>query len=248
MKKGNENDMKHTWEGIAVVLLSLCLLLGAGSAAQAENASPREGAVWELYSIDGSYTDDVGNRTEYSWHVPQLSTVQSEAPEAAQEINREISEKFGTAVERELKSMQMGTSILTPSVRWKAYWHENWVFLLVSADISWDMTEYGVYGYDFSTESRVSNESILQELGITQQEYLEKLQEKVTSMFEEQNSTFPEEYRQQGDYEKLLQQTLDWLSPEDPIFIGPCDDVETVVSIAAIAGAGKYSYIAAPFL
>ncbi|MBQ6366708.1 MAG: hypothetical protein IJI61_09950 [Oscillospiraceae bacterium] len=237
--------MKHRPESITAVLISLCLLLSVGSAALADSASPREGAVRELYSIDGSYTDDVGNHTVYSWHVPQLNTAQSEA---AQEINREISDKFGSAVERELQSMQLGTSILTPSIYWKAYWHENWVFLLVSADISWDMTEYGVYGYDFSTDSRVSNESILQELGITEQEYLEKLREKVTSMFEEQNRTLPEEYRQKGGYDHLLQQTLDWINPEDPIFIGPYGDAETIVSIAAFAGAGRYSYIAEPFL
>ena len=67
-------------------------------------------------------------------------------------------------------------------------------------------------------------------------------------MFEEQNRTLPEEYRQKGGYDHLLQQTLDWINPEDPIFIGPYGDAETIVSIAAFAGAGRYSYIAEPFL
>ena len=63
--------MKTTMRKMLSVLLLLGLMLSVSPAAFAEQ--PRKNAVCELYSEDGYYVDDVGNRETYSYHLPQIN-------------------------------------------------------------------------------------------------------------------------------------------------------------------------------
>ena len=74
------------------VFLALVFLSGILPAAYADQS--QQNAVCELYSVDGYYEDDVGNRDTYSYHVPQIN---ADTP-AAKEINTEIAERFGKLV------------------------------------------------------------------------------------------------------------------------------------------------------
>lgn len=224
-------------------IFSLCLLLGLSVPAGAEGPVPRSGSVMELYSAEGCYTDLVGNMESYSYHVPQLSA----DTEAAKEINREIEERFGGVVEEQFLNMSEGYSLWCWNSEWHAYWHGSQLFLLLSANLEGGFTDLAAYGYDFEKDCRVSNEMILEELNISEEEYLSNLREKVQLIFEGMYSSLSGLDRERVGYDELLKKTLDWLDLEQPMFIDGTGQIVTIVKIASVAGAEWYYHQATPF-
>ena len=84
----------------AVFMMVLVLLISCPVTSFADN--PRQKPIFELYSVEGSYEDSVGNIEIYSYHVPQIF---SDTP-AAKEINAEIAERFGKRVEEQFQNMK----------------------------------------------------------------------------------------------------------------------------------------------
>ena len=226
---------------ILSVLLALCLLLTLTAAACAE--APVQNAVLELYSAEGIYEDSVGNVEQYSFHVPQIYANSL----AADEINAEIAERFGKVVESQFENMEGGYSLWSWNVEWHAYWTGTQLFLLITADTDGGFTDTAAYGYDFKTDSRVTNEMILKQKGITEEEYLENLKEKVQLMFEDMYGNLPEESKKAFGYDEMLEKTLGWLDLEQPMFLDGMGEVETIVKIASVAGAEWYYHLATPF-
>ena len=225
----------------ASVLLALCLLFTFTAAACAE--APVKNAVLELYSAEGIYEDSVGNVEQYSYHVPQIYANSLDADE----INAEIAERFGRYVESQLENMEGGYSLWSWNVEWHAYWTGTQLFLLITADTDGGFTDTAAYGYDFKTDSRVTNEMILKQKGITEEEYLENLKEKVQLMFEDMYGNLPEESKKAFGYDEMLEKTLGWLDLEQPMFLDGMGEVETIVKIASVAGAEWYYHLATPF-
>ena len=223
------------------LILMLCLLAAHPLIPHAEQ--PQQNAVSELYSADGAYTDGVGNRSTYSYHVPQIH---ANTP-AAEELNAEIAGKFGERAEAQLRNMEKGVSLWSGQIGWEAYWNDSQVFLLITADADSDRTEYGAYGYDFSSGKRVTNDMILEQKGISKEQYLEKLRDSVSELFEELYVPIPEGVETDLSHDSLLEDTLGWLSADQPIFLDGNGEIETWVEIASPAGAGKYSHLIAPF-
>ena len=223
------------------ILLTLCLLLACTSAALADQT--HRSPVYELYSADGWYEDDVGNSGAYSFHVPQIF----DASPDAEEINAEIAEQFGSRVEAHFGYIEKGTSFWSWKTGWEAYWSGNRLFLLVTSDLNGDDPDYAAYGYDFDTGSRVTNEMILEQFGITEETYLENLRETVRLMFEESYIPPPAGVKTDLDHDKLLENTLNRLDMEQPMFINQFGEITTIVIIDSIAGAGRYYALASPF-
>ena len=222
-------------------LIAVCVLMLLSVPAYAEG--PRQGAVAELYSAEGIYTDSVGNTEAYSFHVPQL-TAQTKDAEA---INQEIREKFGKVVENQLENMEGGYSLWSWNVEWHAYWHGSQLFLLITADEEGGFTDYGAFGYDFDRDRRVTNEDILKELGVSKGEYIASLREKVQFMFEDMYRNIPEKDRQALGLDAMLKKTLAWVTMDQPMLIDGSGSVETIVKIASVAGADWYYHLATPF-
>ncbi len=219
----------------------LCLLLAVVTCSYAEQTQQK--AVYELYSVDGYYEDDVGNRESYSYHVPQIN---ADTP-AAEEINAEIAEDFGQRVEAQFRSMEGGFSLWSWHTEWEAYWSGAQLFLLITADEDGDNTEYGAYGYDFETGDRVTNDMILEQKGISKEQYQTKLKEAVTVLFEDLYIPIPEGVETSLTHDSLLEETLSWLSEDQPMFLNRFGEIETWVMIATPAGAGRYNHLIAPF-
>ena len=228
--------MKRT----ASALLILCLLLSGSITAMAE---PVQSAVSELYSAEGTYTDNVGNQGNYSYHIPQIC---DDTPDA-EEINAEIAKRFGDTVEGEFHRMKDGFSLTCMNVGWKAFWNGSQLFLLLSADTPNDLVEYAAYGYDYGTGSRITNEMILQQQGISEEEYLENLKEAAKSMFVKMNASYPDDKLEEGDYGKLLEQTMEWQTMEQQMYIDRDGEIAVIAEICAFAGAGKYKQLIRPF-
>lgn len=206
-------------------------------------AGPRQGAVAELYSAEGVYTDSLNNTETYRFHVPLLAADTGDA----EEINNEIRERFGKLVEQQLSNMEKGYSLWSWEIEWHAYWHDSQLFLLITADMEGGFTDYAAYGYDFDSGRRVTNGDILRELGVSEKEYLSSLREKVQFMFEDMYRAIPEKDREAMGYESLLKKTLSWVDLEQPMLIDGAGNVETIVKIASMAGADWYYHLATPF-
>ena len=222
------------------VLLVLCLLLSGSAAAQ---AAPIPSAVSELYSAEGVYTDDIGNRKSYSYHVPQL---RDDTPDA-REINAEIAEKYGGEAEDEFRRMEGGFSLCCGSIGWEAFWSGRQLFLLLRADTPNDLVEYDACGYDFETGSRITNEELLEQRGLSEEEYLAALREAARAAFERLNAAYPEERRADGDYEALWERTREGQTMEQPMYIDRDGELAVIAEICVFAGAGRYKLPLRPF-
>ena len=198
-----------------------------------------QNAIIELYSVDGFYEDGVGNRVTYSYHVPQIN----DNTPAAEELNTEIAKNFGERVETQFKNMEGGYSLWSRRTGWEAFWNGSQVFLLITADEESDCTEYGAYGYDFESGNRVTNDMILEQKGLSEEQYLEKLREATTALFDELYQPIPEGVETSLSHDSLLGDTLGWLSAEQPVFLNRFGEIETWVSIATPAGAGRYDHL-----
>lgn len=224
-------------------VLVFCVLFAFAVSAHAEGPTVLPNAVSELYSAEGSYTDSIGNIGNYSFHIPQLTA----DTDAAKEINAEIDARFGEYVAAQLKNMRGGYSLWCNHAEWHSYWNGNLLFLLVSADMEDGSTDYAAYGYDYDKDCRVTNEMILDRLGITEEDYLENLREKVQFMFEDGWRSVSVEDRPLLGYDMAMENTLNWADMDQPMFLNGFGDIVTIVKIASVAGAGWYYYLATPY-
>ena len=227
---------------IVSLILALGLALSLCAAASADGTPPKS-SVTELYSAEGVYTDSVGNTENYCFHVPQLNA----DTKAAAEINAEIAERFGERVEDQFENMAGGYSLWMWESVWHAYWQGSRLFLMLSSEIEGGFTDMAAWGYDFETGERLDNAMILQSLGVSEEEYLENLREKVGLMFESMYSFLTEEQRERAGYDGLLEKTLDWLDLEQPVYLDGSGQIVTIVKIASVAGAEWYYHLATPF-
>ena len=225
--------MKRIITAFSVILL----LLTTVSAAYADQIE--QNIVSELYSIDGYYEDEVGNGVQYPYHVPQIN---ADTP-AAKEINTEIAQDFGERVEKQLEYMEGGYSLWCGNTEWCSFRNGSQIFLLITADENGDITEYGAYGYDVETGERVTNSVILEQKGISEEQYMEKLVEATTDLFEKLYVPIPEGVETSLTHDSLLEDTLGWLSADTPIFINRFGEIETWAEIATPAGAGRYNHL-----
>ena len=182
----------------SVFMMILILLISCNVTSFADN--PRQKPIFELYSVEGYYEDSVGNAETYSYHVPQIF---SDTP-TAKEINAEIAERFGKRVEEQFQNMKDGLSLWSWHTEWHSYWVDSELFLLISADEEGGFKDYAVYGYDFVTDTRLTNEMILEQRGLNAELYKENLREKAQLMFEDMYGTIPQESRAGSGNENLL--------------------------------------------
>lgn len=225
---------------LLAITLCLTLLFSLGNTAWGEVPGYCKNAVSELYSAEGTYTDDVGNVESFSYHVPQLN---ADTPDA-QTINEEIADQFAYYVEAQLENMKGGYSLWSWHTNWHSYWHGSKLFLQIETDLNGGLREMGAFGYDFEKNCRVTGEMILKEFGLTEEDYLKNLYEKVQLMFEDMFSSNP---MKDEFYDELLEKTLSELSMEQPMFIDGIGQIETIVKIYVPAGAGMQYYLVTPY-
>ena len=223
----------------AVILI---LLISYAATGFADN--PRQNSIFELYSAEGCYEDSVGNVESYSYHVPQIF---SETP-VVKEINAEIEERFGKRVEEQFEDMKEGYSLWSWHTEWHSYWDGSKLFLLISADENGGFKDYAVYGYDFETDHRVTNEMILEKRGINAEVYKENLREKAQLMFEDIYGTIPQESRQEMGYFSQLEKTISDENVEEAVlFVDGFGELEAIMKIYSLAGADWYYHLVTPF-
>ncbi len=219
----------------------LCMMLAFAVPANAD--SPRRNSVFELYSAEGFY-DGGGEFSEsWSYHVPQIFDDTADADS----INRDIGERFGTRVEEQFQSMENGSHPWMTSVHWESYWNGTKLFLLISSEEEGNFTDYAAYGYDFESGSRVSNRMVLEQKGVTEEEYMLNLREKVQLIFEDMYGGLSVRDREIVGYDEMLEKTMNWLNPELPLYLDAFGEIVTIVKIASVAGAEWHYHLVTPF-
>ena len=200
----------------------------------------RANAIFEYYSIDGSYTDNVGNLYLYSYHVPQINADSLDA----QAINTQLREQFGTQAGWAMEDIARGTSITVYTIGWRAYWNGSQVFLLVSADFPNDVIDYFAVGYDFEKNCRITKEMLLEQLGISESDYILNLREKTAAAFEFEyagpgkNSVYYDIF-----YRTISDENLN----EAMLYLDGSGSLVSVVKIYTLAGAGWYYGLITPY-
>lgn len=258
-KKISRNSRSAGKRSLSTFLVFL-LLLGLAASAMAE---PVRNAVTELYSADGSYQDEIGNYFWYSYHVPQIDPeavsecvlttenddhTEQTAVDAAEEINAEIRERFGEAVEEQFSNMREELSLWMLDISWKAYWNGDRLYLLVSEETDWGFTDYAVYGFDFVAGQRVTNEMVLAQAGVEESVYRENLREKTQLIYEDLYRSLPEEQRENAGYYEQLERTVsDENLDEAVLFLDGTGEIEAVMKIYSLAGADWYYHLVTPF-
>ena len=122
------------------------------------------------------------------------------------------------------------------------------LFLLISADENGGFKDYAVYGYDIESDSRVTNDMILEKRGITAEFYKDNLREKAKLMFEDMNGTIPPESREEMGYYSQLEKTIsDENVAEAVLFIDGLGELEAIMKIYSLAGADWYYHLVTPF-
>lgn len=201
--------------------------------------------IEEIYSEEGSYTDEVGNTYQYSYHIPALIADTLDA----QTINNEIRQDMGGIVQREMDGMKDGLSLGYLSVSWESYWHGSRVFLVMQSESDFSFTDYKVFSYDFAEGKRVTNEMLLESLGVTQQEFLDGMKKAAERVYTDLYQGISEEERGNMGYQERLAWTLsdENLNMDLMIYLDKDGILSVITPIGSLAGADWYYHIVYPF-
>ena len=227
---------------ISAVLLSLLLLglcacgSGGGTTTNEEKPQYDDSLITETCSDEGSYTDGTGNGEAYSYHVPALVANSDDA----ETINSAIEDKFGSAVEENKKNMQDKLSLYIRGVSWKTYWHDSVVCLVIKAEYdASDYVDYGVYSYDFASNTAVTNAQLFDMAALTEDEFLTKAREEVGKAFDSANSEIKDSF---DGYDDLRDWTLsdDNINADMMTYIDGDGALTVIAPIGVPAGSGWY--------
>lgn len=221
---------------LSFLLLGLCACGSGGTTAKEETPKYDDSLITEMFSEEGNYTDDTGCEEDYSYHVPALAADSADA----ETINSAIEDKFGRAVEENKKSMDDKLSLYIRGVSWKTYWHDSVACLVIQADYDADdYVDYGVYSYDFASDTAVTNAQLFDMAGLTEDEFLTKAREEVGKAFDSANIELKDSF---DGYDDLRDWTLsdDNINADMMTYIDTDGALAVITPIGVPAGSGWY--------
>ncbi len=102
-----------------------------------------------------------GGAGPYDYRLPEIL---SDTPDA-REINAEIDEQIGAAVETSLTAIENDSIPPFRRIGWTSGWNDSVVSLLIEGEADASFTDYSVYHYDFATGKRLTDEELAARLG-----------------------------------------------------------------------------------
>lgn len=199
--------------------------------------------IREAYSEDGTYTDQWNNKYDYSYHLPQIDL---DKP-GARELNESIDYVVGDAIREALDSYEndVGSGLL--DVYWKSAWNGSVVSLLVECVYDWAYTDYLVYHYDCEKDEILYNHDILQMIGMSEDEFVQRARRTAELEFDGNNYFYLTEYAGNSGYDvsfaETRNRTLDDFSIDAGIQIFPAEKTMVVLPIGSMAGASSYQHL-----
>ena len=152
-----------------------------------EQTQPTEAAVYnddwigELYAVEGSYVDGVGNTWAYSLHIPQL---RDEAP-AAQTVNEAIRADFQPKIDALQENIRTETSQTVGNIHWESHWDGGLVSLVVVEESLYGANYYSVYHYDFDRQEAPTGSQILQRFDVDPEAFLGEVRRGAVQAFDQ---------------------------------------------------------------
>lgn len=242
--------MKQTNRKTQAVLLTAMLTLGLlltgcgntsdnpGVSGEDPDFQPDDSLITEIYSEEGSYTDDVGNAYTYSYHVPQLAADTADA----KEINEKIMGTFGNYAKSEMDSMDQNASLFYTDIGWERSWHGSRLYIKLKAD-SGDWRDYDAICYDFAAEKAVTPEETIQSMGFTDEEWLGALRKTAIHKFD---SAYTDNMNKRTFYNsggmelraKLISDKN--IDLEKPVYLNDKNELSVIIAMPSMAGASYY--------
>lgn len=131
--------------------------------------------ITPLYDLSIDYTDIVGNDYVCRYYVPQLNF---DSPDALA-INAEIADTFGVQAELQMHSIDGESSLRYTRIGAEEYRSGSVVTLVCHMGTEQAVQAYEVYHFDTETQTQLSNQALLEALGVDTAEYLSALRQDV---------------------------------------------------------------------
>ena len=201
--------------------------------------------IGEISADDGTYVDGDGNSYEYSFHIPMLI---AHTPDADR-INSAITAFAGDMLREQYSNMEKKYGLSCYEITWNAYWHGSMVSLVLEMRMDFnDVRDYAVYNYDFSMGREVANREILEQLGCTEEEYLELLRTSAVQWFDGLYGELPAQYKNAFyDRQRAWTGSDENVSMDRMMYLDENGALAVVMPVASLAGADWYYYILYPF-
>ena len=232
---------------LLALALSLCAC-GEVSPAPAESSQPLdppdhadseapqlpEDIVVTAFEKSGDYTDSLGNEYHYSYRIPAINA----EPEEARRLNELIYTQLMSVVDKELKSMDDGLSLVSVNVDYRYYVNDGIVYILCNSDSPNDFNNYLVCNYDAGNGREFTRADFLAREGLTEEELVSLACATCEQTFTEAFGNFPHD----SFYEEQYARTLDPSTYGDDLMLyyGEDGTLSMVAPIFSLAGASFY--------
>ena len=232
---------------LLALALSLCAC-GEVSPAPAESSQPLdppdhadseapqlpEDIVVTAFEKSGDYTDSLGNEYHYSYRIPAINA----EPEEARRLNELIYTQLMSVVDKELKSMDDGLSLVSVNVDYRYYVNDGIVSILCTSDSPDDFNNYLVCNYDAGNGREFTRADFLAREGLTEEELVSLACATCEKTFTEAFGNFPHD----SFYEEQYARTLDPSTYGDDLMLyyGEDGTLSMVAPIFSLAGASFY--------
>ena len=232
---------------LLALALSLCAC-GEVSPAPAESSQPLnppdhadleapqlpEDIVVTAFEKSGDYTDSLGNEYHYSYRIPAINA----EPEEARRLNELIYTQLMSVVDKELKSMDDGLSLVSVNVDYRYYVNDGIVSILCTSDSPNDFNNYLVCNYDAGNGREFTRADFLAREGLTEEELVSLACATCEKTFTEAFGNFPHD----SFYEEQYARTLDPSTYGDDLMLyyGEDGTLSMVAPIFSLAGASFY--------
>lgn len=236
---------------LRILCAALCLALAltacggtSGIISSGDRPSPPGGKTYndsfitELYTMDGSYTDEWDNEYTYSLHVPQVSADSADA----EALNREIAETYQADVEALQDALDNGYSITVSDIAWESHWTGSLLSLVVSAQYPDVSNSYNVYHFDFADGKRLTGAEVLSALDVDGDAFLTEVHRAAARTFDNMYAGVDVMDADTAGYlAPLRAMTIAMADGDVPFVPNPDGSFIAYLNIGSIAGAGWYA-------
>lgn len=194
------------------------------------------GYVYPYYDLSGEYTDQYDTDYYYYYRLPQLLEEEGDMGK----INAEIREFYEPIIEEQLERMEQNEFLDTDLVTWEQYVTAD-ILTIHVYNIGYNWETHHIWYYDLITEKQVDSSVLLERVGISEEELLEKVREQARAYYIDMFSGIPEAEREQYGYYDMLDWTVsdEAVNLDLPIYIDRMGSLCVYARVGSLAGAGE---------
>lgn len=194
--------------------------------------------IKELYTLDGDYTDEVGNQWRYHYHLPQID---ADTPDAVS-LNAEIKNAFEPIISESQVNMEKKLSLEYPTLTWESSWSGSILTLKISLSTDTEWQGYKIYHFDFDPGMRLSNQEFLKRLSIEPEAFHRSLMRQATQAYDEIFTPIADDKGMMGSLSVLRGWTLGNSNTalENLLLFPQKDQIQVLLPMGTPAGSGWY--------